>query len=173
MEYCIRHATEEDVEALNAVYADGDRVHHDALPQVFRPARYPARPYEVLARLLAHDDVAVLVAEADRQIVALVEVHLRVTPALPMLVPRQYVEVESLIVRRAWRRAGIGRALMRAAERWAHEKGATETRLNVWEFNAGAIRFYEQLGYHMFSRRMSKSLETPRANETDGPERCP
>jgi GNAT superfamily N-acetyltransferase len=47
---------------------------------------------------------------------------------------------------------------MEAAEAWAREHGATRLVLNVWEFNAGALRFYETLGYSAFSRNMWKSL---------------
>jgi ribosomal protein S18 acetylase RimI-like enzyme len=61
-------------------------------------------------------------------------------------------------VREDCRRRGIGRRLVREAERWARARGAEEIELNVWEFNASAQALYERLGYATFSRRMGKPL---------------
>ena len=47
---------------------------------------------------------------------------------------------------------------MEAAEAWARQQGATRLVLNVWEFNTGALSFYESLGYNAFSRNMWKAL---------------
>jgi len=47
----------------------------------------------------------------------------------------------------AWRRRGLGRALLEAAERLARDRGAVELRLEVGVENAGAIEFYKRLGY--------------------------
>lgn len=58
----------------------------------------------------------------------------------------------------AWRGQGIGRALMEAAEQWACRQGARHLQLNVWEFNTGALRFYETLGFATISRKMEKAL---------------
>lgn len=44
------------------------------------------------------------------------------------------------------RRAGLGRALMTAAEAWLRAKGAPKIQLMVREDNAEAIGFYEALG---------------------------
>lgn len=44
------------------------------------------------------------------------------------------------------RGAGLGRALMRAAEDWLRERGAPKIQLIVREDNEAAIGFYEALG---------------------------
>jgi GNAT superfamily N-acetyltransferase len=53
---------------------------------------------------------------------------------------------------------GIGQALLRRAERWAAERGASELELTVWEFNQDAIAFYEKLGYVTERRTMWKTI---------------
>jgi diamine N-acetyltransferase len=58
----------------------------------------------------------------------------------------------------AWRGQGIGRALMEAAEQWARRQGARHLQLNVWEFNTGALRFYETVGFTTIARKMEKAL---------------
>jgi GNAT superfamily N-acetyltransferase len=54
--------------------------------------------------------------------------------------------------------AGVGAALMGAAERWAREHGYGFVSLNVVEGNAPAERFYERLGYEPGHRHYVKRL---------------
>jgi ribosomal protein S18 acetylase RimI-like enzyme len=44
------------------------------------------------------------------------------------------------------RRAGLGRAMMDAAEAWLRERGAPKVQLMVREDNEAALGFYESLG---------------------------
>jgi ribosomal protein S18 acetylase RimI-like enzyme len=44
------------------------------------------------------------------------------------------------------RRAGLGRAMMDAAEAWLRERGAPKIQLMVREDNEAALGFYESLG---------------------------
>jgi diamine N-acetyltransferase len=41
---------------------------------------------------------------------------------------------------------------------WAVAQGAASIELNVYEFNQNAIRFYQNLGFQTFSRKMRKKL---------------
>ena len=52
------------------------------------------------------------------------------------------------------RRQGVGRALMREAVAFAQARGLATVELGVHEFNAGAIAFYEVLGFRTGTRRM-------------------
>jgi mycothiol synthase len=55
--------------------------------------------------------------------------------------------IETLAVRRAWRRRGLGRALMLHAFRELQARGRTTARLSVDAENpTGAVRLYESLG---------------------------
>jgi ribosomal protein S18 acetylase RimI-like enzyme len=45
------------------------------------------------------------------------------------------------------RRAGLGRALMTAAETWLRERGAPKLQLMVRDGNDGALPFYNALGF--------------------------
>jgi ribosomal-protein-alanine N-acetyltransferase len=47
----------------------------------------------------------------------------------------------------AWRRCGVGRALMDAAERWATEQHLRMIYLETAEDNLAAQRFYKKYGY--------------------------
>ena len=56
-----------------------------------------------------------------------------------------------------WRRRGIGRLLMEAAERWAEARGCVETVLTVWRDNPAADALYQSLGYEPIARVLRKS----------------
>ena len=158
MEYTIREATPDDYEALLPVFDEGDAHHRHALPHIFCDPDGPSRSKAYVNALLADEDSAIFVAECEGQIVGEVKVALRETRDIPILVPRRYAHVDTLTVLQAYRRAGIGRALMERAHRWALDKDVTEVELNVWEFNVGALAFYEDLGYTTTRRTMSKHL---------------
>jgi ribosomal protein S18 acetylase RimI-like enzyme len=114
---------------------------------MFRAVDGPALDREFFEAQLADEEAAWLVTERSSEIVGFVNARVKQAADRPMLVPRRYVHVESLVVRASSRRAGVGRALLAAAEEWAAERGLAEIELNVWEFNQQAIGFYEQLGY--------------------------
>ena len=47
---------------------------------------------------------------------------------------------------------------MAFAEAWVQARGIGRIELNVFEFNTGVRRFYQDLGYSTLSRRMVKRL---------------
>jgi len=159
MKFFIREATQGDYEALCAIFAEADAMHREALPHIFREAAGPARPRDFILKILADKNTALFVAEHEGEIIGLIHVRVRETPDIPILVPRRYAVINDLVVKEKFRRHGVGRALLERAERWALDKGATQVELVVWEFNKGAIAFYEKLGYKTISRRMWKSLD--------------
>ena len=64
----------------------------------------------------------------------------------------QSARIYSLAVETAHGRRGIGRELLRAAERYARAHGRTRLRLEARYDNHTAIAFYEKLGYENFGR---------------------
>ena len=92
-----------------------------------------------LRELLSRTDTLLLVAEADGAVIGylLASVH----PTLFANAPVAWVE--EVMVDAGSRRAGVGSALMAAAERWAAESGAAYISLA----SRRAAEFYLALGY--------------------------
>jgi len=85
-----------------------------------------------------------LVAEADRRIVG--TVHLVVIPHLsPSCKPSGLLE--SMVVDEAYRRKGVGAALLREVQRLAREAGCYKLALSSNLARRGAHRFYSRLGW--------------------------
>jgi GNAT superfamily N-acetyltransferase len=55
--------------------------------------------------------------------------------------------LDNIAVAQAFRRRGVGSALIREAERWVRAQGASWLELGVYEFNQEARAFYQSLGY--------------------------
>src|SRR3546814_399340 len=106
---------------------------------------YALSPDEVAARfaiVTAASDHAVFVAEADGAVAGLLHVYFR--PALDK--PPEAV-VQALVVDKARRGGGIGRALMAEAERWAAGRGLGSVTLSSHISREAAHAFYRALGY--------------------------
>jgi GNAT superfamily N-acetyltransferase len=153
----IREATPDDLHAICVLGQEVNRLHHDAWPQVFAPPSDPRHDASHWQQSVAKPDATAFVGEQAGQIVAFITVSL-VAESNPLLQPMQVARVGSVCVSASLRRHGIGRSLMARVEQWAHERGAGDIRLNVWAFNAEALRFYEELGYAVRSHGMGKVL---------------
>ena len=158
MEFTIRPATTLDYEELCQVIDEADKLHRDNLPHLFQQPAGPVRDPAYLLGVLQDPSHGWFVAEAGGHIAGYVHAIVRDTPEIPIFVPRRLAIVEDVCVRAGARRAGIGRALMSHAQRWARAQGATEVELTVYEFNEPAIAFYQSLGYETINRRMALPL---------------
>jgi ribosomal protein S18 acetylase RimI-like enzyme len=159
IKYSIREATGEDYRHLCVVLREIDSLHQRSLPDVFLKYPKPVWPKKFVLDTLSDDDAELFIAESEGQVVGILRVVIRQSPDLPFLVPRRYAYIDTVVVMENIRRAGIGKALMQRAQRWAMDKKVQQVRLNVWEFNEEAIRFYKSLGYVCKTRQMWKSLD--------------
>ena len=159
MEISVRKATADDYNSLCKLFDEIDALHRDHLPHLFKKPGGAAREQDYYLGLIADENVALLVAEADEKLVGFGHTIVRDTPVFPVFVPRRYAIVEGIVVKSGFQNHGIGRILMDKMQEWATAKGAASIELNVYEFNKTAISFYERLGYQTLSRKMSKELK--------------
>jgi AraC-like DNA-binding protein/GNAT superfamily N-acetyltransferase len=111
-----------------------------------------------LEKLLTAIDVSIWVAEVQGQVVGLAEVYLRADEPNAHIVAYRYGYLQSLVVAPPLRGRGIGRQLLAAAEVWSKAHGASELRLECWEFEQGPLGFYTQQGYRTLRRTMVRPL---------------
>ena len=163
MEPGIREAVASDYDELCDVFDEGDALHRENLPRVFQKPMGAPRSRDYVLGLIADERVGFFVAQAGDRLAGLVCVRLREAPELPICVRRRYAVIDNVVVKEAFRRAGVGRALVERAREWAVAKGADSIELNVWEFNQEAIAFYRALGYETASRKMSKRPDRARS----------
>lgn len=138
------------------LFEEVDGVHLDHHPERFRSPGWPPRSREYLEQVLSSEHSTFLLAEFERRLVGLVNVAVYEAPKVPVFQPRVNGVVSDLIVTARFRRQGVGRRLLAEAESWVRQRGASSIELVVYEFNEGARRFYEKLGYATLSRTMEK-----------------
>lgn len=101
--------------------------------------------------MLANDDMAVFIAEANGAAIGFAEVSLR----------RDYVEgcetspvgfLEGLFVEPAHRLRGVARALVAASEDWARPRGCTEFASNALLDNVDSHRMHKAIGFEEAER---------------------
>ena len=89
-----------------------------------------------------YPDAAVFVAEAeDGRVVGRLSIARDQHPA------SRHVADLGLMVDSAYRRRGIGRALLTAAVEWARGSGVRKLELHVFPWNEAAIALYEDFGF--------------------------
>ncbi len=96
------------------------------------------------AAVTATPDHLLLAAETQGRVVGLLHAFAR--PAIEN--PREAV-VQAIVVDAAFRGAGVGKALMAAAERWGREQGCPSVVLSSNITRAPAHAFYKALGYRV------------------------
>ena len=123
----VRAAEEADVPAVAALNATVQHLHHEARPDWFVPPDGEAIA-SWLTATLDRDDVFVIVAEEDRQVVgyALATLHRR--PPTPYTRSLAILEVEQIGVDVDARRSGVGSLLIRRIADLRSEVGADLSR---------------------------------------------
>jgi ribosomal protein S18 acetylase RimI-like enzyme len=161
----IRAATEKDAEDLSRLLIEVNDLHADALPQIYRRVEANGPTADFLRGQIAADGNYFFIAERAGEVVGYTSLRLHQAASVPVLVPRRSIAIDTVVVSRAYRRLGIGEALVRRAHAWAAEQGIDQVELVVAEFNAAAIGLYEKLGYATVWRRMWRSLADPSPTE--------
>lgn len=140
--YQIRHAGDEDMQAIaSLMYGLG--FNHSA--------------EEILRRWqLVEDHMSnpVLIAHDEQTAAGLIALH--ITPLL--FYPEPLARITTLVVAPSFRRRGLGRALVAAAECLAKEAGCDTIELTTGHHRTGAHIFYQSLGFESLALRMEKRL---------------
>lgn len=122
--------------------------------QLGYPAQSGALPQR-LVRLQRDPNVRALVADAGEGAIGLATVHLRhtINHEAPI------AQLTLLVVDESRRSRGVGRALVEAAERWAHAQGCHRIVVTTALQRTGAHAFYERIGYRHTGRRYGKDFD--------------
>ena len=55
--------------------------------------------------------------------------------------------IEGLFVEEKWRKKGVARLLVEAAEKWSKERGCKEMGSDTWAWNKSSQEFHKRLGF--------------------------
>jgi GNAT superfamily N-acetyltransferase len=159
----IHSAKLQDIETLCCLYVEFHEFHvrgvPDRLISLSESETYDTTEiHKKLEKIINNEDSEIFLSLVDNQIVGFAEVYLRKDEPDPARVAYKYGHLQSLLVSEAFRRKGVGEKLLEVAENWARARGATEMRLDTWEFPEGPLRFYEKTGYRTLRRKLVRRL---------------
>ncbi len=152
-----REALQEDLAAICSLGEEVNVLHHDAWPHIFSGPGDPMRHASHWQQSIGVAKATTFVGEAEARIVGFVTVF-HSQDASPLINPVSYARVGSICVAQEHRGSGVGRTLMRHAEQWAVQRGLSDLRLHVWDFNQRAMNLYAELGYEVRSHVLGKRL---------------
>lgn len=155
----IRDMRPEDYDVFVRFYADLHRIHHEAMPDTFRP-QVSLPPREVYEKDLEKPEREFFVAEIDGKTAGMCDIVLKTIPDDPNypLFPGKSAHIDDLYVSPEFRRRGVATALYREAERRGRAAGADKITLMVWAFNEDALGFYRKLGMDISFYQMESKL---------------
>jgi ribosomal protein S18 acetylase RimI-like enzyme len=152
----VRPAEERDVPAVVELWGELARL-HERLDGGFALSRSWKRAYEdYLLHLLGREDVLVLVAEADGQLVGLAVGRIALLPGFFRQRRRGYIQ--DVYTREGYRGRGVGRALLARLEAWLRRQGVRRAELTVAVGNPQAEAFWERAGYRTYMVYRAKEL---------------
>ncbi|MCL2580128.1 MAG: GNAT family N-acetyltransferase [Oscillospiraceae bacterium] len=142
-EASVRVAVISDIPAIHALYKILFAEMSQLQPGVWRPAEMPR---SFIAELVAGERSNILLIEEGGEIAGFAVVQDRDTPPLNCLHKNRFCYLLDFVVQPNRRGKGLGKALLAAAEAWAHERNLKWLELNVLAENTGAIKLYEKTG---------------------------
>jgi ribosomal protein S18 acetylase RimI-like enzyme len=154
MQTRIRRAVDDDGDALSLLSAEIQAMHAEALPWRFKqPAPDIFPPEEVIA-LLGLPANHLFLAEVEGSAVGYVYAAIVKRSETAAQYALEVVYVHHLYVRAAFRRRGIGRALLDAVRAVGAEQGIARLALDVWTFNEEARAFFRGYGLTSYNERL-------------------
>ena len=130
-----RHATPDDLDALAPLF--------DAYRRFYEQPGDVALASAFLHARMERGESAILVAEADGQLLGFCQLY----PTWCSVAAARIFVLYDLFVDGGMRRAGVGRALMLAAQAFGRAAGAVRLDLTTAHSNTQAQALYESLGW--------------------------
>jgi ribosomal-protein-alanine N-acetyltransferase len=154
MKPAVRLAAEADAALLSSLNADVQALHAQVLPWLFKPPGPETFTPADASALLAKPSNLIFVAEVGSDAAGYAYAEVVPRAETPLRYAFEEVHLHHLSVRPAWRRQGIGEALVDAVRQAAGQRGIALLTLSVWSFNETARAFFRQQGFAPYMERM-------------------
>ena len=154
----VRFAREEDLPQLNVLRKQVNDVHVAGKPDVFKPG-FPDELRDYLYVVWQDPQKKIVVAELNGQVVGFAVLNHIVRPENPFMFERNFLDIDEFGVDESCRRQGVASAMLSFIRDYARKEGFRRLELNMWEFNQGALAFYESAGLRTYRRYMEIYLD--------------
>lgn len=149
----VRLAKENELERVNELRRQVNDLHVKGRPDIFKPG-FPKELSDHVYTIWSDPRQRIVVCERDGAISGYAVLNHITRPETPFMTERDYLDIDEFCVDEAYRRTGVGTELMQFIRSYAEELGFSRIELNMWEFNADALAFYEEIGFTTYRRYM-------------------
>ena len=149
----VRRARENELERVNELRMQVNALHVAGKPEVFKPG-FPEELRNYIYAIHKDPEQFITVAVKDGTICGFAVLHHINRPENPFMKERDFLDIDEFCVDENFRRQGVASAMIRFILDFVKEKGFKRLELNMWEFNRGALAFYEAAGFKTFRRYM-------------------
>ncbi len=152
----VRELKYEDIEELTELWYELATMHQDIM-QGYELSEEPRKEWKsIIEDGLEKKGMVTLVAEEKGKIVGFVNAVHRKRPAF--FVRKEVGYILDLFVKEDRRNEGIGKKLVKRAERWIKDRGLKTAILTVSPENHTAVKFWEDQGYETYLLKKRKEL---------------
>ncbi|MBO5030451.1 MAG: GNAT family N-acetyltransferase [Lachnospiraceae bacterium] len=149
----VRFAKIEDLERVNELRKIVNDVHVEGRPDIFK-AGFHDELRDFIYDIWDTENKDIIVAERNGVICGFACVQYVSKPESPFMNARTFYDVDEFGVDTAFRRQGVATELIAFIKEDAKKRGIDRIELNMWEFNQGALAFYESVGFQTYRRYM-------------------
>lgn len=154
----IRFARQGDLSRVNELRKQVNDVHAAGKPEIFK-SEFSQELRDRIFAVWNDPDRRILLAEVDGVAAGFAHLHCVNRSETPYAVARTFLDIEEFGVDAAYRRQGVATALIDYIRAFAKHNGFHRLELNMWEFNQGALAFYEAVGFSTYRRFMEMDLD--------------
>ena len=149
----IRFARKEELEEVNVLRKQVNDIHVEGRPDIFK-AGFTDELRDYVFEIFANENQKIVVAVEEGEICGMAVLNIIRRPENPFMHAREFLDIDEFCVKDTFRRRGIATKMIEFIKVFAREQGFEKIELNMWEFNDGALSFYEQVGFKTYRRYM-------------------
>lgn len=154
MELNFRKAQGKDAAKIAEMLIDIGALHHKGRPDIYKDNLQKYNE-EDIKRILGDENSPIFVAtDEEDNVAAYAFCIIKTVEASKSLVERKFLYIDDFCVDKKYRKMNIGTFLVEKIVNEARTINVASIELNVWEFNEGAINFYEKCGFTTQKREM-------------------
>lgn len=155
----IRRAEIKDSDRINELLFQVAEIHANGRPDIFKTATKKYSDQELI-KIIGNDDSPIFVATDENDyVLGYAFCVFEITKDNLLLQDRKTLYIDDICVDESHRGKHIGKMLYDYVLCFAKENEFDNITLNVWAFNEGACKFYENCGMTPLKITMEKSIK--------------
>ena len=129
-------------------------LHHNGRPDVYKGNLQKYNEQDILEILREENSPVFVATDEDDNVVGYAFCIIKTVEETKALVGRKFLYIDDFCVDENCRNMNVGKFIMENVVKEAKKTDVSSIELNVWEFNEGAIKFYEKCGFRTQKREM-------------------